>query len=60
MSYITISIIKPKYECSKCKDTGKVNGKDCECLTKEMSRLLFNECGLIIQIVQTKPKLINR
>ena len=27
---IDLSIIKPNYACIKCKDTGTINGKDCE------------------------------
>ena len=40
------SVIKPQYECTKCGDKGILLGQDCECLTKEISRLLFRECGL--------------
>lgn len=43
---IDISSIKPKYTCSKCKDLGSINGKDCDCLKREISQILFEQCGL--------------
>ena len=43
---IDLSVIKPKYTCSKCKDTGSIHGKDCECLKHEISNILFSQCGL--------------
>ncbi len=43
---IDISSLYPKYECSKCKDTGIVNGEYCDCFKKALSKELLNESGL--------------
>ena len=40
--------LKPKYSCVRCKDTGVVAGKDCECLKKEISRLMAKLSGVDI------------
>lgn len=42
--------LKPNYLCKKCKDTGKINGKDCSCLNKEISKILQEECGLTCEL----------
>ena len=42
------SDLRPKYACTKCKDTGVVNGKDCSCLKKEMSNILISLSGVDI------------
>ena len=34
------NMLSPKYECSICKDTGKVNGANCKCFDNEVYRLL--------------------
>jgi len=38
--------LRPKYSCDKCKDAGYVNGKDCSCLKKEMSKELIKLSGI--------------
>lgn len=43
------SILRPQYSCNKCKDTGVVAGKDCECLKNEMSRELTKLSGIDIE-----------
>lgn len=35
----------PHYTCTKCNDTGYVNNEMCECLKKEINRLLFEKSG---------------
>lgn len=40
------SDLKPKYHCLKCKDVGYVNGKECECLKKEISLELIKQSGI--------------
>ena len=40
------SELKPKYTCAKCKDTGYIAGNECECLKREMSRILIESSGL--------------
>lgn len=42
------AILRPQYKCNKCKDTGVVNGFDCECLKKEMSQELIRLSGIDI------------
>ena len=42
------SELKPKYECTICKDTGYVKGKECECLKKEISLELIRQSGIDI------------
>ena len=36
---IDISVLTPKYKCSKCNDTGYVDGKICDCYIEELERL---------------------
>ncbi len=38
--------LKPHYNCEICKDTGRVNGKDCKCLKAEMSKELISLSGV--------------
>lgn len=38
--------LKPHYNCKICKDTGRVNGKDCKCLKAEMSKELISLSGI--------------
>ena len=40
--------LRPKYECDKCKDTGHVAGIQCDCLKREMSRVLIELSGVNI------------
>ena len=40
---IDVRRMEPIYECSKCNDTGVVNGKMCECLRSELNRRLNEE-----------------
>jgi len=37
---LTMQDLQPKYSCSMCEDTGVVNGKVCNCLTKELNKRL--------------------
>lgn len=39
---------EPKYTCSKCNDTGIINGKYCSCLDIEINNLLTQDLGLNI------------
>jgi len=41
--------LKPQYECNKCKDTGRINGEDCECFKKALSEKLIGQSGLNIK-----------
>ncbi len=38
--------MKPHYTCTKCEDTGYVNGEKCECLKKEISNELARLGGI--------------
>lgn len=40
-----IGQISPAYDCSICKDTGKVEGKYCACLNKVVTSILLKESG---------------
>lgn len=40
------SEMRPKYTCDKCKDTGYISGKECECLKKEISLELISQSGV--------------
>ena len=40
--------LRPNYYCDKCKDTGIVGSKDCDCLKKEMSKELIKLSGVEI------------
>lgn len=40
------SILKPKYECEKCKDSGYIKGEACECLKREYSKELIKNSGV--------------
>lgn len=42
---LSISCEKPNYCCEKCKDVGYVNGQMCECLKREISKILLKESG---------------
>lgn len=35
----------PKYACKNCSDTGKINGKLCECYKKELYNMLLKNSG---------------
>ena len=43
---IDLTSIKPKYTCDKCRDTGRLGKLDCDCLKREISNILFSQCGL--------------
>ena len=43
---LDLTSIKAEYTCSKCKDTGRLGKLDCECLKREISQILFEQCGL--------------
>ena len=38
--------LKVKYNCSICHDKGVINGKDCECLKREISEILLEKSGI--------------
>lgn len=38
-----ISSIDPEYSCSKCHDEGVVDGKYCDCLKREVSKILLEK-----------------
>ena len=40
---LTLDDIFPKYNCQKCNDSGYINGEFCDCLKKEINKLLFAE-----------------
>ena len=40
------ALLKPQYTCSKCKDSGYVGVKECECLKKEISKIQIKESGV--------------
>lgn len=42
------SELRPNYACSQCKDTGYINGIECECLKKEISKELIKASGIDI------------
>ncbi len=39
--------ITPKYSCTKCEDTGFINGKYCDCLIAQINELLKKESGFL-------------
>lgn len=39
----------PRYACSRCKDTGFVNGQPCFCFKQRMNELAMEQCGLTLQ-----------
>lgn len=39
------SDLLPKYRCTKCNDTGKINGKFCDCYKRELYALLLEKSG---------------
>ena len=40
-----IGSIEPQFSCKKCEDTGLVDGGYCECLKKEVSKILISQSG---------------
>lgn len=42
---LKIGSITPKYSCSKCEDSGFINGKQCSCLKTEISKILIKNSG---------------
>ena len=43
---INLLDLKPKYNCLKCKDSGKVGNEYCECFNTEMSKAILTLNGL--------------
>ena len=43
---IDLHSLKPQYKCSKCKDTGILNGTNCECFNSELSKKILELNGL--------------
>ena len=41
------SDLKPKYSCKLCGDTGFVNNKPCECLNKEIRKVIADESAIV-------------
>lgn len=37
--------IEPVYNCPKCNDSGRINGAYCDCLKKELNKILISESG---------------
>jgi len=42
---LNISSIEPQYSCPKCQDSGYLDGKQCECLKREINKILTEESG---------------
>ena len=40
------SLIKYKYQCPICKDTGYINNKQCKCYLMQASKVILNELGI--------------
>ncbi len=40
-----ISSIEPEYSCPKCHDNGFIDGKQCDCLKREINKILTEESG---------------
>ena len=40
---LNISSIDPEYTCKKCKDEGVIDGRYCDCLKKEVSKILLKK-----------------
>jgi len=45
MKELNIDSIKAKPVCEKCEDTGLIDGKYCDCLKKEISKILLKNSG---------------
>ena len=43
----------PKYNCTKCNDTGEVNGKTCACVKKVMANLINEQIGVAVEKTHT-------
>ncbi len=41
------SDLKPKFCCKKCNDTGFVDNKPCECLNKEIRKVIADESAIV-------------
>lgn len=41
---MTVKDLVPQYSCTKCNDTGYVNGQECSCLRKELTNQLAQNC----------------
>ncbi len=37
--------IEPVYSCPNCNDSGRINGAYCDCLKKELNKILISESG---------------
>lgn len=42
---LNIGEIEPKYSCHRCNDNGYINGKQCDCLKREINKILTQESG---------------
>ncbi|MFA6867533.1 MAG: ATP-binding protein [Clostridia bacterium] len=45
---VKLSDLEPKYICKKCKDSGYVNGKMCECVIDEVKRLQYKKYPYLV------------
>lgn len=43
---LTEADLTPQYSCKKCNDTGYVDGQPCQCLQKEVRKLLFAQSNV--------------
>lgn len=43
---LTVNDLKPQYSCSKCNDTGYVDGAICNCLQTEINKLIIAESNI--------------
>lgn len=41
---MTVKDLVPQYSCTKCNDTGYINGQKCSCLRKELTNQLAQNC----------------
>ncbi len=44
---MTTKDLLPQFSCTKCNDTGYVNGQKCSCLRKEITNLLISDCDYL-------------
>ena len=44
---LSLSMLSPQYQCSKCQDTGYVDGAMCSCLQEEVRKLIVADSNVI-------------
>lgn len=52
--------IKLQFECEKCQDTGRVNGKYCECRTKILNEILLKRSGMVGELEDFSKAKFNK